>query len=48
MEWQFDAEERGVLQACSARPEQFTEDQLQLLQFVAYWIGLVARDRATG
>src|SRR6266542_3670581 len=36
----------GVLLASSRQPEQFTEDQLQLLQFVAYWLGLVARDRA--
>jgi DNA-binding CsgD family transcriptional regulator len=41
------ADQRGVLQVCSAQPEHFTEDQLQLLQFIAYWIGLVARDRAT-
>jgi DNA-binding CsgD family transcriptional regulator len=37
---------RGVLVAASQQPEQFTEDQLHLLQFVAYWIGLVARDHA--
>src|SRR6266542_872614 len=36
----------GVLLASSRQPEQFTEDQLQLLQFVAYWLGLVARERA--
>jgi DNA-binding CsgD family transcriptional regulator len=37
---------RGVLTASSQQPEQFTENQLHLLQFVAYWVGLVARDHA--
>jgi DNA-binding CsgD family transcriptional regulator len=36
----------GVLLAASRQPDHFTEDQLDLLQFVAYWIGLVARDQA--
>ena len=36
----------GVLLASSQQPEQFTDEQLHLLQFVAYWIGLVARDHA--
>jgi two-component system, OmpR family, sensor kinase len=36
----------GVLMASSAQPEHFVEDQLHLLQFVAYWIGLVARDQS--
>jgi DNA-binding CsgD family transcriptional regulator len=36
----------GVLLAASRQPEFFSEDQLLLLQFVAYWIGLVARDQA--
>jgi DNA-binding CsgD family transcriptional regulator len=35
----------GVLLASSPQPEHFTEDQLQLLQFVAYWVGLVAREQ---
>ena len=42
---QVGADQQGVLQASSTRPEHFSEDQLHLLQFVAYWIGLVARDR---
>jgi DNA-binding CsgD family transcriptional regulator len=39
------ADQQGVLQASSTRPEHFSDDQVHLLQFVAYWIGLVARDR---
>jgi DNA-binding CsgD family transcriptional regulator len=38
---------RGVLLVTSAIPDYFTPDQLLLLQFVAYWIGLVARERST-
>src|SRR5215207_1721188 len=38
----------GFLIASSRQPEHFTDDQLQLLQFVAYWIGLVARDKSAG
>ena len=41
------ADQQGVLQASSTRPEHFSDDQVHLLQFVAYWIGLVARDRLT-
>jgi DNA-binding CsgD family transcriptional regulator len=37
---------RGVLQAASRQPDRFSEDQVHLLQFVAYWVGLVARDRS--
>jgi DNA-binding CsgD family transcriptional regulator len=36
----------GVLLVSSAQPEHFSQDQLHLLQFVAYWVGLVARDEA--
>jgi DNA-binding CsgD family transcriptional regulator len=41
----------GVLTVTSARPDHFTSEHLSLLQFVAYWIGLVAREhtpRANG
>jgi DNA-binding CsgD family transcriptional regulator len=38
--------ERGVLVASSAEPERFSDIQLQLLQFVAYWVGLVIRDHS--
>jgi DNA-binding CsgD family transcriptional regulator len=38
---------RGVLLVTSAAPDYFTSDQLLLLQFVAYWIGLVARERSS-
>jgi DNA-binding CsgD family transcriptional regulator len=37
----------GVLLVSSRQPDHFTQDQLHLLQFVAYWIGLVARDQST-
>jgi DNA-binding CsgD family transcriptional regulator len=33
---------RGLLLMSSAEPQHFTDAQLQLLQFVAYWVGLVA------
>lgn len=36
---------RGVLQAASAEAEQFSSSQLQLLPFVSYWVGLVAREQ---
>jgi DNA-binding CsgD family transcriptional regulator len=36
---------RGVLQVASATPEQFSQTQLHLLQFVAYWVGLVADEQ---
>jgi signal transduction histidine kinase len=32
-------ERRGVLQACSAQPDAFTEDELHFLQAVAHWVG---------
>ena len=38
---------RGVLVVASATPDYFTSDQLSLLQFVGYWIGLVAREHAS-
>lgn len=37
-------DERGVLLVQSTVPEHFTDAQCQLLQFVAYWVGLVARE----
>ena len=37
----------GVVLVSSSQPQHFTEDQLHLLQFVAYWIGLVARDQSS-
>jgi DNA-binding CsgD family transcriptional regulator len=37
---------RGVLQVASRQPDHFSEDQVHLLQFVAYWVALVARDRS--
>ncbi len=36
--------ERGVLLASSAEAEHFSDTRLQLLQFVAYWVGLVVRE----
>jgi DNA-binding CsgD family transcriptional regulator len=40
-------DQHGVLVASSHHPEHFTENQVQLLQFVAYWIGMVARDHSS-
>jgi GAF domain-containing protein len=45
---QVNADQQGVLMVCSSQPEHFTDAQLQLLQFVAYWVGLVAREQGTG
>jgi hypothetical protein len=42
-----DARVCGALVA-SARPAQFSDAQLQLLQFVSYWVGLVAREQEPG
>ena len=39
------AQSRGVLLVSSARPEHFSAAQLHLLQFVAYWVGLVAHEQ---
>lgn len=36
---------RGVLVVSSAQPERFSPSQLQLLQFVSYWVGLVAHEQ---
>jgi two-component system, OmpR family, sensor kinase len=33
---------RGVVSACSAQPDRFTEADLELLTTIAHWIGLVA------
>jgi DNA-binding CsgD family transcriptional regulator len=38
------ADQRGVLLMASALPDRFTSAQLRLLQFVAYWFALVARE----
>jgi DNA-binding CsgD family transcriptional regulator len=38
----LNGEGRGVLVVTSTQPDWFTPAQLQLLQFVAYWVGLVA------
>jgi GAF domain-containing protein len=40
------ARHRGVLLVSSLEPEHFSDQQLQLLQFVAYWVGLVAQRHA--
>ena len=45
--FQVDPDKRGVLMVSSAQPEHFSDAQLQLLQFVAYWVGLVAREQGT-
>lgn len=37
---------RGVLQVSSIRAHYFSPAQLQLLQFVAYWVGLVAYEHS--
>ena len=37
---------RGVLMVCSATPEAFSERDLQFLQAVARWVGLVAHRAA--
>jgi DNA-binding CsgD family transcriptional regulator len=39
---------RGVLQVSSIHAHFFSPAQLQLLQFVAYWIGLVAYEHSGG
>jgi GAF domain-containing protein len=39
---------RGVLTMASASADYFTPDDLSLLQFVAYWVGLVAREHSPG
>ena len=41
------ADERGVLALSSRQPHRFGQAQLELLEFVAYWVGLVAREQAT-
>lgn len=38
--------ECGVLLVSSVQPEYFAESDLQLLQFVAYWIALVAQQQS--
>jgi DNA-binding CsgD family transcriptional regulator len=38
--------ERGVLLVSSIEPDYFEESDLQLLQFVAYWIALVAQQQS--
>ena len=45
--FQVDPDKRGVVMVSSAQPEHFSDAQLQLLQFVAYWVGLVAREQGT-
>ncbi len=45
--FEVNAEQRGVLLVSSTQPDHFTEAQLQLLQFVAYWVGLVAREQSS-
>jgi transcriptional regulator with GAF, ATPase, and Fis domain len=42
--FEVDANARGVLAVVSGQPERFTEEQLHLLQFVSYWVGLVAQE----
>ena len=37
---------RGVLQVSSIQAHYFSPAQLQLLQFVAYWVGLVAYEHS--
>lgn len=38
----LDGVRRGVLSACSARPDAFSSDDLDFLQAVANWIGIIA------
>jgi GAF domain-containing protein len=38
---------RGVLVVCSIEAERFGEPELQLLQFMGYWIGLVAQQQVS-
>ncbi|GAC1316007.1 MAG: hypothetical protein NVSMB2_08380 [Chloroflexota bacterium] len=38
--------QRGVLLASSTQPDYFAEADLQLLQFAAYWIALVAQQQS--
>jgi DNA-binding CsgD family transcriptional regulator len=38
--------QRGVLLASSTQPDYFAESDLQLLQFVAYWVALVAQQQS--
>ena len=38
--------QRGVLLASSIQPDYFEDADLQLLQFVAYWIALVAQQQS--
>jgi DNA-binding CsgD family transcriptional regulator/uncharacterized protein YigA (DUF484 family) len=40
-------DERGVLALSSRQPQRFDQAQLELLEFVAYWVGLVAREQAS-
>jgi DNA-binding CsgD family transcriptional regulator len=44
---EIDDQTRGVLQAASGRSDQFSSAQLQLLQFVSYWVALVAGEQDT-
>jgi two-component system, OmpR family, sensor kinase len=37
-----DGELQGVVSACSAQPERFSQADLELLTTIAHWIGLVA------
>jgi GAF domain-containing protein len=37
---------RGVLLVSSTQPDYFAEPDVQLLQFVAYWIALVAQQQS--
>jgi DNA-binding CsgD family transcriptional regulator len=49
---EIGARHRGVLLVSARAPEHFSDQQLRLLQFVAYWVGLVAQrhaeDQASG
>jgi DNA-binding CsgD family transcriptional regulator len=45
--FEISGQHRGVLLVSSLEPEHFSDQQLQLLQFVAYWVGLVARRHTT-
>jgi two-component system OmpR family sensor kinase len=40
-------ERHGVLLVCSATPEYFSEDDLQFIETVARWVGLVGHQAAT-
>ncbi len=37
-----NGERRGVMQACSAQPDAFTQEDLSFLEAVGYWVGTVA------